>query len=138
MTTVHPYLDLGRDTEEALAFYARVLRGEVVHLIRWRDAMPNVAPDDADRVIHAEFKAGDVFFMATDAPMEPAEKGRGRISMALDFGDRTEQERVFTGLAEGGQVLAPLHDTFYGGRMGVVRDRYGVPWMLNWSPPRGA
>lgn len=138
MTRVNPYLFLGRATEEALSFYAGVFRGTVRTLIRWREAMPQVSEADANRVIHAEFEAGGVFFMVSDPPGEAQHLSTspqtGPIGLALAFDERAEQERVFAALSDGGEVHAPLHDTFYGGRMGVVRDRFGVQWLLNWSP----
>lgn len=140
MTTLCPYLFLGSATEAALAFYADVFRGRVRTVIRWREAVENADPADANRIIHAEFEAPGVFFMAADPPGEgPRDAGPrtgGAISLALAFDDGAEQERVFAALSDEGQVLAPLHDTFYGGRFGVVRDRFGVQWLLDWTATR--
>lgn len=140
MTTMNPYLFLGSSTEEALAFYAGVFRGRVRTVIRWREAVPDAVPEDANRIIHAEFEADGVFFMASDppgeAPCNASDRSGVQIGLALGFSDGAEQERVFAALSDGAQILAPLHDTFYGGRMGVLRDRYGVQWMLDWTPTR--
>ena len=40
-------------------------------------------------------------------------------------------ERVFAGLADGGQVQTPLTETFWSPRFGMVADQFGVSWMVN-------
>jgi len=130
-----PYLFFDGRCEEALAFYAEALSGRATTIIRMGEAMKDTAPEHANKIIHALFQAGEVSFMASDGmPGEPAPTG-GSVSLALDFDTTEEQERVWAKLVEGGSVLTALHDTFYGGRMGVLTDKFGIRWMLNWSPP---
>ncbi|MGZ5724907.1 MAG: hypothetical protein ACXWKD_16450 [Caldimonas sp.] len=33
-------------------------------------------------------------------------------------------------LADGGQVTMPLTSTFFASRIGMVTDRFGVPWTI--------
>lgn len=136
MTTLTPYLFFGGDTEEALQFYAEALSGRVKAIIRMGEAMPDVAPEHAQRIIHSLFEAEGLTFMASDGMPGTPKEGANRISMALGFDTTEEQERVWAKLAEGGEVLKELHDTFYGGRMGVLTDKFGIQWMLNWTPER--
>jgi PhnB protein len=37
---------------------------------------------------------------------------------------------VFDALADGGQVTAPLMETFFSSAFGMCVDRFGVPWMI--------
>jgi PhnB protein len=41
-----------------------------------------------------------------------------------------EAERMFSALADGGQILMPMAETFFATRFGQVRDRFGVNWMI--------
>ena len=41
-----------------------------------------------------------------------------------------DAERIFTSLADGGQVLMPMEQTFFASRFGQVRDRFGINWMI--------
>jgi PhnB protein len=41
-----------------------------------------------------------------------------------------EADRLFTALADGGQVHMPLGKTFFSSRFGMVADRFGVLWMI--------
>ena len=42
-----------------------------------------------------------------------------------------EGQRVFDGLAEGGQATMPFTQTFWSPGFGMVTDRFGTPWMVN-------
>lgn len=41
-----------------------------------------------------------------------------------------DADRLFTGLADGGNVQMPLGKTFFASKFGMVADRFGVPWMV--------
>ncbi|HUF49173.1 MAG TPA: VOC family protein [Vicinamibacterales bacterium] len=38
---------------------------------------------------------------------------------------------TFAAMAEGGSVTMPLHDTFWGGRFGMLTDAFGIRWMFS-------
>ncbi len=40
-------------------------------------------------------------------------------------------EKLFTALSQNGKVTMPPHDAFWGGRFGMLTDRFGVSWMLS-------
>jgi PhnB protein len=48
--------------------------------------------------------------------------------------NEAEAERLFTALADGGQVQQPLTKTFFSPRFGMVADRFGVSWMIVVAP----
>jgi uncharacterized glyoxalase superfamily protein PhnB len=39
-------------------------------------------------------------------------------------------DRVFAALSQGGKVVMPLDDAAWGGRFGVIHDRFGLEWMV--------
>ena len=41
-----------------------------------------------------------------------------------------QKERLFGALSEGGAVRMPLGKTFFASRFGMVKDRFGVLWMI--------
>ncbi len=135
-TSLFPYVHLSGRCEEALLFWAETFRGRVKAKIRMADVMPEVDPAHADWIIHSVFEGGGFEFMASDGmPTEQPPPPGGPVSLALGFEDRDEQARVFAALSKGGEVERDLHATFYGGRMGVITDPFGISWILNWSPP---
>lgn len=127
-----PYIMFDGTCEEALNFYANALDGKVVNLMRMGD-MPGDNPmSDADkkRVMHSNFEAGSVKFMASDSMGQNVGKG-GQVHLSLHFEDGDKQEKVFNALAQGGNITMPLQNTFWGATFGMLQDKYGINWMFN-------
>jgi PhnB protein len=40
---------------------------------------------------------------------------------------------VFKGLSRGGKVTVPLSDTFWGAHFGMLTDKFGIHWMVNYT-----
>jgi len=38
---------------------------------------------------------------------------------------------VFAALSAGGKVTMPLEPVFWGGRFGMLTDRFGISWMMS-------
>ena len=128
------YLNFDGNCEEALKFYCEVLGGSHTIIQRYGDAPMDTPDEFKQRVLHAQFQAGDVFFMAADAmPGDPAKPGN--ITLSLDLKDADQQTKIFEALADGGKVTMPLEETFWKARFGMVIDRFGIPWMLNHNLP---
>ena len=92
-----------------------------------------VPPGSENKVMHASFRLGDTTVMASDGRClgQPSFQG---ISLSLTVADDNEAERVYTALADGGQVQMPLAKTFFSSRFGMVADRFGVSWMIIVAP----
>ena len=71
--------------------------------------------------------------MATDGMNSGKADFRG-ISLALSVDGQDEAQRLFTALADGGQVQMPLSQTFFSPAFGMVADRFGVTWMVVTNP----
>lgn len=133
MTYVVPYLNLGGQCREALDFYAQALQGEISALMTFAEA-PDMPKEHHDKVMHAEFRAGDVHFMASDGQPGTGDVKMGEgVSLNLMYEDEAEQTRAFDALAEGGKVAMPLQDTFWGARFGYIIDKYGIHWMSHYQ-----
>lgn len=127
-----PYLHFDGRCADAVHFYRDALGAEVTTLVRRRDD-PAPHPDDAtadrDAVLHVSLRIGGAMLSGTDMP------GRGDsdwlgYSVTLPAPTDADAERLFTLLADGGQVTMPLTATFFASRIGMVTDRFGVPWTV--------
>lgn len=129
------YLFFDGKCEEALNFYKEVFRGEIEGISRWKEMPadaggPPVTPETENRVMHATFKSPGITFMASDA--SPGKTyGEGAISLSLSTEDLAEAQRVFNGLAQGGNVEMPMADTFWGATFGMLTDKFGIDWMVS-------
>lgn len=122
--------------EEALKFYEKALGGKTGPISRYSD-MPGdnkmgMAPD---KIMHTNFETdGNVLFMASDGPVDATDSGT--VSLSLNFNDSDSIQAAFTALSEGGTVTMPLQDTFWGATFGMLKDKYGVKWMVNYDKPK--
>jgi PhnB protein len=130
---LEPYLFFHGRCEEALNFYKQCLGGEISDINRY-EGSPMADQVDADfrnKVMHANFRAGDVRFMASDGRPGSPPDGNDDIALCLATSDGAEGQRVFEALSNGGNVEMPLGDAFWGGKFGMLTDKFGVQWMVN-------
>jgi len=135
-TALDTYLSFDGDCEAAFKFYATTLRGEIVAMLRYADAPPEVrgAPETANRIMHARLNLGGHSLMGGDAPPQYFSKPQG-FCVSFGVADPAEADRVFAALAEGGKVDMPISETFWARRFGMCIDRFGIPWMVNCPKP---
>ena len=128
-----PYIIFDNKCEEALNFYANAMGGKVLNIIRYGDMPGDTPMSDADKkkVMHSNFEAEGVKFMASDAGMGASAGSGGQVHLSLHFEDGGQQQKVFDALSQGGTVKMPLQDTFWGATFGMLTDKYGVNWMFN-------
>jgi PhnB protein len=123
--------------EEALNFYAKVLNGEIKHLMRFEGSPAQDMIADKQKVLHAHFEANGLLFMASDSgDGGPQETSGGMVHLSLNFDDAEGIEKTFAALSEGGKITMPLQDTFWGARFGMLTDRFGMNWMFNYDKPK--
>lgn len=131
-TQLVPYIFFYGRCEEALEFYKSVFGGSF-ELMRVKDTpmASEMPPDSGDRVMHASFTADALEFMASDGQdVKPVDPDAGNISIGLSLDDAARGERIFAGLAAGGKVAMPIDTAFWGGRFGMVVDKFGTEWLM--------
>jgi len=128
---VQPYLFFDGRCEEAIEFYKKAAGAEVEMLMRWKDSPDKsmCTPDNADKVMHAQFKIGDTTILASDGRNTGNPNFQG-FALAINAKDEAEVDRLFNALAEGGKITMPLAKTFFSPRFGMLTDKLGVNWML--------
>jgi len=136
---VNPYLHFNGNCREAFEFYAKVLGGKILAMMTFAE-MPGdqpTPPEYRDLIVHARMAISDKLLMASDAPADRFEKPQG-FSVTLGIDDPAEAERIYNALAEGGTVGMPLSETFWALKFGMLKDRFGTPWMINCEKPQQA
>lgn len=128
---VQAYLSFEGRCEEALEFYKTALGATVPRLLRFRE-MPegSCAPGQEEKVMHCEIHVGDSVLLASDGMCRGGGKFEG-IALTLSVGSDGDAHKYFDALAgEGGMVTMPLTKTFFSSNFGMVRDKFGVDWMI--------
>lgn len=161
--TIIPHLKFKGNCREALSFYKECFGGDVKFLQTFgenEEFAKNMPLAFHKNVMHAEFVSGDLHFYACDAvPMHEehgccrsnmneyedsgccgsgVEKDDSRIDLGLSLTSEEEQTRSFNQLSRGGVIEMPLQDTFWGARFGIVRDKYGFRWPMNFDKKKPA
>jgi PhnB protein len=129
---LQPYVFYYGRCEEALEFYKTALGGTYdLQRVEGSPAAEHMPPGSGNRVMHATFHGQGFEFMASDGRDDkPIDPDAGNISLSLAASDGAEGERVFGALSAGGKVMMPLGEAFWGGRFGMLVDRFGVEWMI--------
>ena len=136
-TVVQPYLFFGGRCEEAIGFYGKAIGAKVEMMMRFSDSpepMPPgvLQPGFEQKVMHSSLRIGETVVMASDGCHEGSTFAGFSLSLAV--GTVAEADRAFAALAEGGKVTMPLGKTFWSPRYGMVKDRFGVDWMVSVVP----
>jgi PhnB protein len=132
---VQVYLFFAGRCEEAVEFYKKTVSAEVMMLMRFKDSpeppQPGMIPPGSEnKIMHTAMRIGDSMVMASDGRCEGGAAFQG-FSLSLTVANEAEADRVFSALAEGGQVQMALAKTFWSPRFGMLTDRFGVGWMVS-------
>jgi len=131
MKGFNPYLNFNGSCREALEFYKDCFNGEIAQMTTFGDSQMGETEKEKSMIMHSVFKAGSIFFMASDSmPNQPVQSG-SNVTLNIDFQETADQKKVFDKLASGGKVTMPLQDTFWGARFGMLTDKFGINWMTN-------
>ena len=135
---VQPYLFFEGRCEEALDFYTKALGTKVDMLMRMqRGAGASATGDDAAGqreqgdacVVSRRRHGGDGFRRRCSG--QPKFDG---FSLSITAADEADARRKFNAMAAGGEVTMPLGKTFWSPCFGMLKDPFGVGWMITVAP----
>jgi len=136
---LNTYLNFPGNCREALQFYEKHLGAKIVMTMTF-DEMPepkNFPPGvSGNGVLHARFELGGTAVMASDGPPERVQPMRSAY-LSLNVDSTQEAERIIKLLSEGGEVFMPVQETFFAHRFAMLRDKFGISWMVIHEKPMG-
>ncbi len=116
------------DAEQAMNFYISLFdNSKVLDVKRWGADMPG----KEGTIMHATFQLNGNLFMCSDSPPIHEWDFTPGVSNYVNCTNEAELEKLFTNLAENGQVLMPLNNYGFSQKFGFVTDQFGVSWQLN-------
>lgn len=141
MTTVNVYLTFKDNCEEAFKFYRSVFGGEFSYVGRFGDmppqeGMPPVSEAEKNNIMHISLPISkETSLMGSDTS-----EGYGsgvvvgnNFSVSINTDSKSEADRLFNRLSEGGKVTMPMEDTFWGSYFGMFTDKFGINWMVSFD-----
>ena len=132
---LQPYLMFEGRCEEAAKFYEKAIGAKIEKLLRYKDSPdPGTCPSpDREKIMHMSLRIGDQTVLASDGECKGKPSFQG-LSLSLNVSNEAEASRLFSTLADGGQVRMPLAKTFFSPAFGMLADRFGVSWMVHVAP----
>ena len=133
-----PYLVFPGTAREAMTAYAAIFGASDLQIMKFSDAPPGSAPPGTENgVMHAQFSAGPgAPLMGSDAVTGMANpSGSPTVFHAAATAARAAE--IFDALAEGGTVIMALAPTFWAPAFGMLRDKWGISWMISVAPQTG-
>src|SRR5689334_10672008 len=129
---LNSYLYFNGQCEEAFKFYAQALGGKIDALLphEGTPAEGHVPKEWHKKIMHARMTIGEQVLMASDAPPGHFHEPQG-FSVSIQLNDTAQGKRIFDALAEGGKVTMPFSETFWAAGFGMLKDKFGIPWMVN-------
>jgi PhnB protein len=124
------HLVFGGQCEAAFRFYERVLGGKIVNILAYGNSpmSEQVPPEWRDKIVHGTFAVGGTVLAGTDVLPEVKPQG---FYVLLSVDDAMDAERIFSALAENGEIHMAIQQTFWSLRFGVLTDQFGVPWEIS-------
>lgn len=128
------YLFFKGNCLEAMTHYANTLGGQIMGVFRNGDAAPDSRmPGGDDMVMNMAIRLGNSTIMASDNSDDMYDKPQG-FYVSVDPASVEEFDRVFAALSDGAEAITmPPAETFWADRFAMFRDRFGTPWMLNFT-----
>lgn len=134
---IAPYLTFNGNTEEAFQFYKSVLGGEITNFQRFGDTPHggNMPDNDKKKVMHVTLETSHGTIMGNDHMdfMGQAFTNGNNFSLSLHPQSEEQARSLFDGLSKEGMVIMPLEKAFWGAYFGMLVDKFGMKWIVNYQ-----
>jgi len=142
MPTLNPWINFNGNAHEAFTFYKSVFGGEFTKVVRFKDIATEEFPipeKEADKIMYIALPIGkNALLIANDVPevLGRVNERENRSKILVRAGSKEEADRLFTGLSAGGEVEGPMGDSPWDSYAGMFRDKFGIEWMIEFSPTK--
>lgn len=133
MKNLIPYIIINDKCEEALNFYTNCFGGEITFLQKYSDTNYPVSEDFKNKVAHAELRADNIHFFASDGFEGQKTTVGDNIAMSVNFDNQDEQKSTFDKLKIGGKITMDFSETSANSTLATLIDKYGIHWYLNFE-----
>ncbi|MDD4971768.1 MAG: VOC family protein [Paludibacter sp.] len=140
MTTLNPYLTFQGNCEEAFGFYKTVFGSEFQFVGRFKDMPENknypVSEHDKELIMHISLPISEetvLYGCDTSGAFSSSIISGNNISLSIETDSIEEATRIFNKLSDGGKITMPLDKTFWDAYFGMLTDKFGINWMVNYD-----
>ncbi|MFT3826680.1 MAG: VOC family protein [Chitinophagaceae bacterium] len=131
---VSPYLGFNGKCREAMTYYHECFGGDLTFMTVAETPVAAQCPSGIqDHIMHSMLANGAFVLMATDMSRPDIVTEGAGTAISLNFDTEADIRVCYEKLAAGGKVLDPLQNSFWGSLFGVLADKYGKVWLLNYD-----
>ncbi len=140
--TINSWINFNGNAEEAFTFYKSVFGGEFTKVVRFKDIASDefpVAESEENKIMYIALPIGaTTMLIANDVPeiLGQVNERENRSKILVSTESREEADRLFNGLSDGGEVEGPMGDSPWDSYAGMFRDKYGIEWIIEFSPDK--
>ena len=140
MATLNPWINFNGNAEEAFTFYKSVFGGEFTKIIRFKDIASAEFPvpeKEENKIMYIALPINHgAMLIANDVPeiLGRVNERENRSKILVNTENKEEADRLFTGLSAGGEIEGSMGDSPWGPYAGMFRDKYGIEWIIEFSP----
>lgn len=139
MTTLNPWINFNGNAEEAFNFYKLVFGGEFAKIVRFKDISSDEFPipaNEENKIMYIALPiGGGNLLIGNDVPevMGKVNERENRSKILVKAETMAEAERLFGGLSDEGEVEGALGESPWGTYAGMLRDKFGIEWLIEFS-----
>lgn len=139
MASINPYIHFNGNCEEAFNFYKSVFGGEFTTIARFKDLPNGENPNmqaEANNIMHIALPIGmQSMLMGSDTPsfLGTHNLNENRSKIFVSCNSKEEADNIFNGLCDGVTPEMPIGDSPWGSYFGMLRDKYGIEWMIEFT-----
>jgi PhnB protein len=131
VTQITPYLYFDGRAAQAIEHYQHILGAKVEAVLRFGDIPDaNPSPANKNRVAHAALRIDGQLLMVSDGMSGDPIGRESNVYVSIDFDDEADLTARFNALVATGKTQLPIHDTFWGGKLGMLIDQFGIHWIF--------
>jgi PhnB protein len=117
-----------------MEFYKSVFGGKLDTTTFKEGGVPNDSTDE-NNLMHAMLEAENgIVIMSADTPKHMEYNPGDTIGMSLSGDDSETLKGYWDKLSVGATIEQPLQKAPWGDTFGMLRDKYGIEWMVNITP----
>jgi PhnB protein len=140
MATLNTWINFNGNAQEAFAFYKSVFGGEFTKVVRFKDIASEQFPvpeKEENKIMYIALPIGNnTLLIANDVPevLGRVNERENRSKILVRAESKEEADKIFNGLSAGGEVEGAMGDSPWGSYAGMFRDKYGIEWIIEFSP----
>jgi PhnB protein len=141
MATINPYLTFEGNCEAAFTFYKSVFGGEFPYIGKFKDMPPmegcsEMSEADKEKIMHVSLPiSSETILMGSDHSESFGHKTviGNNFAISINTDNVEEADKLFSGLSAGGKITMPMNKSFWGAYFGMLTDKFGIQWMINFD-----